>query len=283
MSTILTTTTANLADLGLTANTGDTYFDSTAKKIVVWDGSGWSTYDNDGIAQPYSNSYSVLFDGVDDQGFADLGFNASTLSAYSVSAFVKFHGFGSRKAPYGISGSGSVFGSSVGRFDGAANYDWYHYGASGYQECSYPATTLETDRWYHFAQVWDGTSVKLFLDAALVATVANAKTTSAAGNMNIYAGRSETNNTMNCEVDELALWYTDESANMAQIRDEITGMPKDLSQMTNKPAHWYRMGDGAGNPGTTTISDQGYDDNLVDMTLSGGAVIQTGAGATPGS
>lgn len=282
MSNLLTTTTADLANLGLTASEGDIYFDNTAKTLVVWDGSGWSTYDNDGVAQPYTNSYSVLFDGGDDHGFADLGFNANTLSAYTMSGFAKFHSFGSTKGPFGLTGSGSPFNSSTTRFDGATDFYWYHYGASSYTYVRYPIDiTLQTGQWYHIAAVWDGTRIKVFLDGELKGTTENSITSAASGNMNIYVGRA--NAKMNCEVDEVAVWYTDESANMAQIRDAVTGMPKDLSKMTNKPAHWYRMGDAAGDLGTTTITDQGFDSSLVDLTLSGGAVIQTGAGKTPGS
>ena len=47
MSTLRTTTASDLTSLGATSNTGDTYFETTNKKIVVWDGSAWSTYNNE--------------------------------------------------------------------------------------------------------------------------------------------------------------------------------------------------------------------------------------------
>jgi hypothetical protein len=50
MSTLLTTTTADLTTLGATAGIGDTYFNTTTNNIVLWDGSAWIEYINDGLA-----------------------------------------------------------------------------------------------------------------------------------------------------------------------------------------------------------------------------------------
>ena len=46
----------------------------------------------------------------------------------------------------------------------------------------------------------------------------------------------------NCRVDELALWSSDEGANVADIYN--SGTPFDLSTLASPPAHWWRMGDG---------------------------------------
>ena len=46
----------------------------------------------------------------------------------------------------------------------------------------------------------------------------------------------------NCHVDELALWDSDQTANVAAIYG--TGSPKDLSTLGTPPDHWWRMGDG---------------------------------------
>lgn len=46
----------------------------------------------------------------------------------------------------------------------------------------------------------------------------------------------------NCKVDELAIWDSDQSANVSDIYN--SGTPFDLSTLTDKPRHWWRMGDG---------------------------------------
>ena len=55
----------------------------------------------------------------------------------------------------------------------------------------------------------------------------------------------------NCLVDEVALWDTDETANVAAIYN--SGTPHNLASLTSAPDHYWRMGDGDTFP---TISDQ---------------------------
>jgi len=43
-------------------------------------------------------------------------------------------------------------------------------------------------------------------------------------------------------VDELAIWDSDRSGDVATIYN--SGTPTDLSNLTNAPLHWWRMGDG---------------------------------------
>ena len=46
----------------------------------------------------------------------------------------------------------------------------------------------------------------------------------------------------NCRVDELAVWGSDQSANVSDIYN--SGAPGDLDLLTPAPEHWWRMGDG---------------------------------------
>ena len=45
----------------------------------------------------------------------------------------------------------------------------------------------------------------------------------------------------NCVVDEVAIWSTDESANIAAIYN--SGVTQDLSLLASPPVNWWRMGD----------------------------------------
>ena len=57
-------------------------------------------------------------------------------------------------------------------------------------------------------------------------------------------GRYASGNYMrdNTKIDELAVWSSDQSANIADIYN--SGTPFDLSTLSAAPSHWWRMGDG---------------------------------------
>lgn len=60
------------------------------------------------------------------------------------------------------------------------------------------------------------------------------------------------------KVDELALWNTDQTSNVSSIYN--SGVPFDLSTLTDDPRHWWRMGDGDTYP---YIQDNGSQANCV--------------------
>ena len=60
---------------------------------------------------------------------------------------------------------------------------------------------------------------------------------------NLRVGRFTSGNYMrDCKLDELAIFNSDQSANIADIYN--SGTPFDLSTLTTPPLHWWRMGDG---------------------------------------
>jgi hypothetical protein len=60
----------------------------------------------------------------------------------------------------------------------------------------------------------------------------------------------------NCKIDELAIWDSDQSANISNIYN--SGSPLDLSGLSSSPLHWWRMGDGDTYP---FLSDTGSQAN----------------------
>ena len=46
----------------------------------------------------------------------------------------------------------------------------------------------------------------------------------------------------NCNIDEMAIWSSDQSANIADIYN--SGVTHDLAILSNPPQHYWRMGDG---------------------------------------
>ena len=76
---------------------------------------------------------------------------------------------------------------------------------------------------------------------------------------NLRVGKLVSGNTLNGEkIDELAIWNSDQSANISDIYNG--GTPFDLSTLTTGPTHWWRMGDGDTYP---NLQDSGSAANCV--------------------
>ncbi|MCP4326661.1 MAG: LamG domain-containing protein, partial [Alteromonadales bacterium] len=74
---------------------------------------------------------------------------------------------------------------------------------------------------------------------------------------NLRVGKLVSGNTLNGEkIDELAVWNSDQSANIATIYN--SGTPFDLSTLGTEPKHWWRMGDGDTYP---NLQDSGTEAN----------------------
>jgi hypothetical protein len=82
---------------------------------------------------------------------------------------------------------------------------------------------------------------------------------SAISGQNLRVGKLVSGNTLNGEkIDELAIWDSDQSANISDIYN--SGAPFDLSTLTTGPKHWWRMGDGDTFP---NLQDSGSSANCV--------------------
>jgi len=77
---------------------------------------------------------------------------------------------------------------------------------------------------------------------------------------NFRVGRYASGNYLkdNAKIDELAIWNSDQSANVSNIYN--SGTPFDLSTLTTGPRHWWRMGDGDTYP---YLQDNGTQANCV--------------------
>lgn len=129
-------------------------------------------------------------------------------------------------------------------------------------ELESPANSITASSgWHHLMLTYDGGTTgassgsisdyysrfSMFIDGAAVTTSnsnANFGTTAALSGQNLRVGRYDGSGYMrnNCVVDELAVWDSDQSANIAAIYN--SGTPHDLSALGTSPNHWWRMGDG---------------------------------------
>ena len=141
-------------------------------------------------------------------------------------------------------------------------------------------TAVTADAWQHLIITYDGgttgaasgdisdyySRLGLYIDGAAQTTSnshANYGWSGAISGQNLKIGKLVSGNTLSGEkIDELAIWSSDETANVASIYN--SGAPFDLSTLTSDPLHWWRMGDGDTFP---TITDSGSAGNC-DFTMN---------------
>jgi len=103
---------------------------------------------------------------------------------------------------------------------------------------------------------------KIYIDGSLETTNNTHQNYGYTGNVpadNFRVGRFVSGNYMrDCRVDELALFDSDQSANISDIYN--SGSPFDLSTLTTEPKHWWRMGDGDTYP---FLQDSGTEANCI--------------------
>lgn len=121
-------------------------------------------------------------------------------------------------------------------------------------------TSLTVDTWQYITVTYDGGTTgassadindyysrfSLYVDGVSQTTNnsnSNYGWSGAITGQNLRVAKLVSGNTLNGEkMDELAIWGSDQSANIAAIYNG--GTPFDLSTLSAEPRHWWRMGDG---------------------------------------
>ncbi len=121
-------------------------------------------------------------------------------------------------------------------------------------------TALTVDTWQYVTVTYDGGTTgassadvndyysrfSLYVDGVSQTTNNSTSNYGWSGDItgqNLRVAKLVSGNTLNGEkIDELAIWDSDQSANIAAIYNG--GTPFDLSTLSTEPKHWWRMGDG---------------------------------------
>ena len=236
------------------ATTTASLTDSTLKKVQL------STY-----TPPLTNGFSVSLDGTDD--YID---TAASLTIHSASVWIK-----PSSTINSSSGAQVLFSSSTNRF-ALGNVTSYLTSESigiAYSTGAFGTgnITMTNSSWTHIFIAWKTSSqtnsgsagYDFWVNGVLQTTGMGAHSggtqpTSPLTASNINIGRRSDGQMYYAGlVDEVALWPTDVSADIATIYN--SGKPDDLSSLSvvsTAPINWYRMGDNNGGTGAT-ITDQG--------------------------
>ena len=217
-------------------------------------------------ATPFTNTYSVDFDGVDEyvgtgSSITDLGIT----DKFTFSFWVKFDSFTDWDGIIGATSAGS-FSNGFGCYAKADGkiYTFINNYASGGRVVS---STLSTATWYHVLWCYDGTlgssNIEVFIDGSSIGTAAFTATVTTHALSVFNIGRLSPNSTpyysFNGNLDEVAVWNTDQRADVATIYN--SGTPTDLSSLS--PVAWYRMGDG--DTFNMLDNEQAYSNRSVDF------------------
>lgn len=153
-------------------------------------------------------------------------------------------------------------------------------------ELTTPSSSLTSNAWNHVLITYDGGTTgsssgsvndyygrfAIYIDGSLQSTTnsnSNFGYTGSISGSNLRVGRYTSGNYMrnSCKVDELAIWDSDQSSNVATIYN--SGAPFDLSTLGTQPKHWWRMGDGDTFP---NLQDSGTEANctfvMYNMTVA---------------
>lgn len=140
-----------------------------------------------------------------------------------------------------------------------------------------PAGSITSGTWHHILITYDGGTTgsssadmsdyygrfKIFIDGSEQTANNSNSNYGYTGSLdpdNFRVGRFSSGNYMRdgSKVDELALWDSDQSANISEIYN--SGQPFDLTTLSFKPKHWWRMGDGDTYP---FLQDNGTEANCI--------------------
>lgn len=288
MSTLRTSTYGNLATLASTANTGDTYYETDNNRIVTWNGTNWTYYDNDGSVAPYLNTYSMQFDGSDE--YLDLGTGSALdfTSDMSVSFWMYWT---AASANYDwVFSKGvwpnvqySLYTRPGGAFTFATNGGSLVTGntANG---------TISLNTWHHVAvTVESGVSsgTKIYIDGTATTLSGTFTLASRSSDALIISNPNAGGGVGSFQglIDEFAVFNSAlSSTNVAALRDTGGANPVPADISTLYPTGWWRMGDGTASwDGTNwTIPDQTTNGNDATSVNMEEADRVSGSGNIPG-
>ena len=211
----------------------------------------------------FSNTQSIELDGIDD--YVDLGNPASLqiTNTITLSAWIKTTDTSSAEqiiAKDGVNAGTRSF--ILQRLGSVVRFLVFK---SGSVSSVSGTTTINDGNWHHIMGINDGTDLKIYVNGTLENTNSGGGGTFDSATGNIYIGRRGGSPAQHAyftgDIDEVAVWNSDQSANASAIGSTI---PTDLS--TYSPVSWWRCGDGDTSPTLTDNGSGGNDGTMTNFT-----------------
>ena len=207
--------------------------------------------------ESFSNKYSVAFDGTDDH--IDLGASSTVAdgSQFTLSFWIK----GTAAASGGQTYLFSADYYNLHTLWNVREDDviWRNIN-NGVKNLS---VGVLDNSWHHILIIFNPTganqTIRCFTDGANEVNVSTdhrygISSSTYTGALRYIGNRAGQNPGFNGNIDEIAFWDDDQSANVSAIYN--SGQVHDLNALSSPPVNWYRMGDGNGGTGST-VTDQG--------------------------
>jgi hypothetical protein len=228
---------------------------------------------------PFANTKSIQFDNQDyaganasqlDATLGRTGNGGGSGDAWTISFFIKPTNSNNGRVVFYYGSNDTTNGGIVELRITSANKLRLQYGSNNNHVRLQTSSALTVDTWQHVIITYDGGTTgaasgslsdyygrfEIFIDSVSQTTSnshANYGYSSAISGQNLRLGKLVSGNTLKGEkIDEVAIWNSDETFNVSNIYN--SGTPFDLSELTNPPLHWWRMGDGDTYP---TLQDSG--------------------------
>ena len=219
---------------------------------------------------PFTNTYSLDFDGVDD--YVDLGSSSTVADGgqFSLSFWIK----GTSQS----AGAKYLFSAdyyNLNTYWTIQNTELYWRDINNVYKLL--STNLLDGEWHHILIIWnpDGanSTIRCFTDGVNEVNIATDFRYAPGWNGGAYQGGLQyignrgggTFSGFNGSIDEFAVWDNDQSSNVLDIYNG--GVPTDLTNLS--PVAWYRFEEGSG----TTAIDSGTGGN--NGTIENGAIYST--------
>ena len=251
----------------------------------TWSGSQWTLSDNIGSydlssanmeeadrvtdvpsVTPFTNTYSMSFDGVDE--YFNVGYIAelNNASAFTFSGWYKQTTLDQERFLMGYFVDVSNWFGLYTWSNGNMYIHFKDVGLNKYGAFDY-STLVTANTWFNIVIVFNGSGstnadrLKCFIDGTQVTLsfVGTQPTTTISGTNNLTLCKMDSySQTFLGNADELAVWNSDQSSNVSTIYN--SGTPNDLTSLS--PLSWWRMGDGDTWGGSSwTLTDNGSGGN----------------------
>ena len=253
---------------------GDAYFETDTKSYIIYDGANWRAYVSDGLSGwSGSNTYSLNFDGTDDRLDASSVVTPSATSG-TISAWIKTTSTAYQAIVSTADTSKVDTWGWMAVFNNKLRITFRESG--GTVKIADGSTTINDGTWHHVVAVSSGTAYSLYVDGS-AETLTNSNndgtwfgdlTSLTSTNIGSHV-RSSVGNFFTGNIDEVAVWDSDQSSNISTIYN--SGTPGNLLPLN--PKVWWRMGDGVEANSGTTIYDMSNFSN--DMTMVSSPAYQS--------